>query len=52
MVRKVLFLVFVVSLLFSTSVTAADIIKLKFANYYSPTHLNSTLIDKYCSRTE
>jgi TRAP-type C4-dicarboxylate transport system substrate-binding protein len=48
MVKKVLFLVFVVSLLFSMSAAAADLIKLKFANYYSPTHLNSVIIEKYC----
>jgi TRAP-type C4-dicarboxylate transport system substrate-binding protein len=26
----------------------ADVIKLKFANYYSPTHLNSVIFEKYC----
>jgi TRAP-type C4-dicarboxylate transport system substrate-binding protein len=49
MVKKVLFLVCVVSLLFSTySLTHADVIKLKFGNFYTVTHLNSTLFDKYC----
>jgi TRAP-type transport system periplasmic protein len=47
MLKKVVFLVFVVSLLFSTY-AAADVIKLKLANYFPPTHMNSVMLGKYC----
>jgi len=44
-----LLLVFVVLVLCSTySLTHADVIKLKFGNFYTVTHLNSILFDKYC----
>ena len=48
--RKIVLFVFAVSLLFSSySVTnAADVIKLKFANYFPPTHMNSVMMGKYC----
>ena len=48
--RKVALLVFVVSFLFSTvsSPYAAEVIKLKFANYFPPTHMNSVMMGKYC----
>ena len=49
MARKfavVLFLAgFVVSL---ASIAGADVIKLKFANYFPPTHMNSIMMGKYC----
>jgi TRAP-type C4-dicarboxylate transport system substrate-binding protein len=45
--RKVVLLVFVVSLLFSTY-ASADVIKLKFANYFPPTHMNSVMMGKFC----
>jgi TRAP-type C4-dicarboxylate transport system substrate-binding protein len=50
MVRKVVLVVFVVSLLFSmvSSPDAAEVIKLKFANYFPPTHMNSVMMGKYC----
>jgi TRAP-type C4-dicarboxylate transport system substrate-binding protein len=48
--RKVALLVFVVSFLFSmcSSPYAAEVIKLKFANYFPPTHMNSVMMGKYC----
>ena len=48
--RRLVLLVFVVSLLFLTySFTyAADVIKLKFANYFPPTHMNSVMMGKFC----
>ncbi|MCX5803421.1 MAG: TRAP transporter substrate-binding protein [Proteobacteria bacterium] len=48
--KKLVLFVFVISLLFLTySFTyAADVIKLKFANYFPPTHMNSIIMDKYC----
>ena len=48
--RRLVLLVFVISLLFLTySFTyAADIIKLKFANYFPPTHMNSVMMGKFC----
>jgi TRAP-type transport system periplasmic protein len=48
--RKMVVAIFVVSLLFSAaSLTyAADVIKLKFANYFPPTHMNSVMMGKYC----
>jgi TRAP-type transport system periplasmic protein len=49
MVRKSLVLLFVVSLLFSfASISHADVIKLKFANYFPPTHMNSVMMGKFC----
>jgi TRAP-type C4-dicarboxylate transport system substrate-binding protein len=44
---KAVLLVFVVSLLFSTY-ASADAVKLKFANYFPPTHMNSVMMGKYC----
>jgi TRAP-type C4-dicarboxylate transport system substrate-binding protein len=48
--RKVAWAVFVVTFLFSmvSSPYAAEVIKLKFANYFPPTHMNSTIMGKYC----
>ena len=48
--RKVAWLVFVVSFLLcvSSSPYAAEVIKLKFANYFPPTHMNSVMMGKYC----
>ena len=48
--RKVALVVFVVSFLFLTvsSPNAAEVIKLKFANYFPPTHMNSVMMGKYC----
>jgi TRAP-type C4-dicarboxylate transport system substrate-binding protein len=45
--KKIAVLVFVVSLLFSTY-SSADVIKLKFANYFPPMHMNSVMMGKYC----
>jgi TRAP-type C4-dicarboxylate transport system substrate-binding protein len=47
MVRKVMVFTFVMLLLFS-SYSAADVIKLKLANYFPPTHMNSVMMGKYC----
>jgi TRAP-type C4-dicarboxylate transport system substrate-binding protein len=47
MVKRVVCFVFAVSLLFSTY-ASADVIKLKFANYFGPTHMNSVMMGKYC----
>jgi len=48
--RKVALLVFVVAFLFSmvSSPYAAEVIKLKFANFFPPTHMNSVMMGKYC----
>ena len=48
--RKVALVVFVVSFLFLmvSSPYAAEVIKLKFANYFPPTHMNSVVMGKYC----
>jgi TRAP-type C4-dicarboxylate transport system substrate-binding protein len=48
--RRLVLLVFVVSLLFLTySFTyAADVIKLKFANFYPPTYMSAVLMGKFC----
>ncbi len=48
--RKVAWVVFVVSFLFLmvSSPYAAEVIKLKFANYFPPTHMNSVMMGKYC----
>ena len=49
MVRKLTVLFFAVALIFSvSSVAGADVIKLKFANYFPPTHMNSIMMGKYC----
>lgn len=47
MVRKVALLVCVLSLVFSTY-CGAEVIKLKLANYFPPTHMNSVMMGKYC----
>src|SRR5512135_392143 len=48
--RKVALAVFVVSFLFLTvsSPYAAEVIKLKLANFFPPTHMNSVMMGKYC----
>ncbi|HEY3276459.1 MAG TPA: TRAP transporter substrate-binding protein [Syntrophorhabdaceae bacterium] len=49
MIRKVWPLFIIVSLLVSfTSLSHADAVKLKFANYFPPTHMNSKMLGKYC----
>jgi TRAP-type transport system periplasmic protein len=35
-------------LVFSVSAFAAEVIKLKFANFFPPTHKNSIIMEKYC----
>jgi TRAP-type transport system periplasmic protein len=49
MVRKlavvVIFAMFLVSV---SSIAGADVLKLKFANYFPPTHMNSIMMGKYC----
>jgi TRAP-type C4-dicarboxylate transport system substrate-binding protein len=48
--RKVALLMFVVLFLFSmySSPYAAELIKLKFANYFPPAHMNSVMMGKFC----
>ncbi|HUL23511.1 MAG TPA: TRAP transporter substrate-binding protein [Thermodesulfobacteriota bacterium] len=48
--KKAVLLLLVVSFLFSmySSPYAAEVIKLKFANYFPPTHMNSVMMGKYC----
>ncbi len=46
--KKTVFLVFIVTFLFATSSFAADAIKLKFANFFPPTHKNSIIMEKFC----
>ncbi|HUL31492.1 MAG TPA: TRAP transporter substrate-binding protein [Thermodesulfobacteriota bacterium] len=48
--RKIALAVVVVAFLFSMVSTpyAAEVVKLKFANYFPPTHMNSVLMGKYC----
>ena len=42
-------LMFVLVFLFSvSSVACADVIKLKLANFFPPTHMNSAMLAKYC----
>ena len=49
MVRKLVVLLFAVALVCSvSSLAGADVIKLKFANYFPPTHMNSVMMQKYC----
>ena len=45
--KRIAFVVLVVSLLHSTF-ASADVIKLKFANYFPPTHMNSVMMGMYC----
>ncbi|MDR2018770.1 MAG: TRAP transporter substrate-binding protein [Syntrophobacterales bacterium] len=47
--RKVTALLFAIALVLSvSSMAGADVIKLKFANYFPPTHMNSVMMGKYC----
>ena len=48
--KLALSMLLVVSLLFSTYSFShgAEAIKLKFANYFPPTHMNSVIMGKYC----
>ena len=48
--RMIALLVVVVSFLFSvvSSPYAAEVVKLKFANYFPPMHMNSIMMGKYC----
>lgn len=48
MLRKVVLLVFVVSLLLFSTNSMADVIKLRLANYFPPMHMNSIMLGKYC----
>lgn len=49
MVKKLVVLTFIVLFLCSfSSVAKANVIKLKFANYFPPTHMNSIVMGKYC----
>jgi len=48
MVRKLAALFVVLFLVSLSSIAAADVIKLKFANYFPPTHMNSVMMGKYC----
>lgn len=45
--RRVTFFVLAVLFVFSTY-CSADVIKLKLANYFPPTHMNSVMMGKYC----
>ncbi|MGZ3589324.1 MAG: TRAP transporter substrate-binding protein [Thermodesulfobacteriota bacterium] len=47
---KIVWMVLVASFVFLTvsSPYAAEVIKLKFANYFPPTHMNSVMMGKYC----
>jgi TRAP-type C4-dicarboxylate transport system substrate-binding protein len=48
--RKIAWMVFVMAFVFLMvpSPYAAEVIKLKFANYFPPTHMNSVIMGKYC----
>lgn len=48
--KKTLFVAFAALFLLSTFSVCygADVIKLKFANYFPPTHMNSIMMGKYC----
>jgi TRAP-type C4-dicarboxylate transport system substrate-binding protein len=48
--RKIAWVVFTVAFLFSmvSSPYAAEVVKLKFANFFPPTHMNSVMMGKYC----
>jgi TRAP-type C4-dicarboxylate transport system substrate-binding protein len=50
MVRKVVWTLSAVTFLFSivSSPWGAEVVKLKFANYFPPTHMNSVIMGKYC----
>ncbi len=49
MQRKLVVLMFVFAFLFSvSSVTSAEVIKLKLANYFPTTHMNSAMLGKFC----
>lgn len=51
MVKKMVLFVFAVSVFFlssSFSSAAEEPIKLKFANYFPPTHMNSMALERYC----
>jgi len=50
MSKKFVLFVSIVSILFLTCslASAAEVIKLKFANYFPPTHMNSVMMGKYC----
>src|SRR5512136_2588306 len=48
MLKRLVLLVFFISLLSSTYSSAADVVKLKFANYFPPTHMNSVMMGKFC----
>lgn len=48
MIKKYSVLIFVVSFVLFSSYAHADVIKLKFANYFPPTHMNSVMMGKYC----
>lgn len=45
--KRIAFVILVASLLYPTF-ASADLIKLKFANYFPPTHMNSVMMGKYC----
>ena len=46
--KKLVVFAFIVSLLSICSVAGADAVKLKFANYFPPTHMVSIMMGKYC----
>ncbi len=48
MKSKIVLAIFALSFFLSSSVLAADVIKLKLANYFPPTHMNSVMMGKYC----
>ena len=48
MLKRVVLLVFVLAFFVSTSVLAADVIKLTYANYYAPTHVMSHFGETFC----
>ena len=45
--KKLVLFVIAISFLFP-AYCSADVIKLKFANYFPPTHMNSVVMGKYC----
>ncbi len=47
MSRKAILFLSALTLLFSTY-ASAEVIKLKFANYFPPTHMNSVVMGQYC----
>ncbi len=50
MLRKVMCVMFVAAVLLAvcSGGARAEVIKLKFANYFPPTHMNSIMMGKYC----